>query len=91
MANILKKVFENISYVKKENGGVSSAKNLDLSLVDTEYVSFISPKDKKALLSYKLPSLLTYRLLAGINQGYDKGKIKESVANLISLGFKNTP
>jgi len=40
-----KKYPENISYIKKENGGQASARNLGLKYVTTEWVTFIDPDD----------------------------------------------
>lgn len=36
---------KNITYIKKENGGQASARNLGLKLVKTEWVTFIDPDD----------------------------------------------
>jgi len=40
-----KKYPNNISYIKKENGGQASARNLGLKYVKTEWVTFIDPDD----------------------------------------------
>ena len=40
-----KKYPNNITYVKKENGGQASARNLGLNYVQTEWVTFIDPDD----------------------------------------------
>ena len=37
---------ENITYIYKENGGVSSARNLGIEHIDTKYVTFLDPDDK---------------------------------------------
>jgi len=48
-ANIIKKwqkkYPKNITYIKKENGGQASARNLGLDYVKTEWVTFIDPDD----------------------------------------------
>lgn len=48
-ANIIKKWQErypnNITYIKKENGGQASARNLGMQSVKTEWVTFIDPDD----------------------------------------------
>lgn len=41
-----KKYPHNITYLKKENGGQASARNLGLQFVKTEWVTFIDPDDK---------------------------------------------
>ena len=40
-----KKYPNNITYVKKENGGQASARNVGLAYVNTEWVTFIDPDD----------------------------------------------
>ena len=40
-----KKYPQNISYLKKENGGQASARNLGLEYTETEWVTFIDPDD----------------------------------------------
>lgn len=37
---------DNIKYIKKENGGVSSARNLGIEYIEGEYVNFLDPDDK---------------------------------------------
>lgn len=45
IVNKLNLKYKNIDYVYKENGGVSSARNLGIKLADTDYVSFLDSDD----------------------------------------------
>lgn len=37
---------DNITYIYKENGGVSSARNMGFDYIDSKYVTFLDPDDK---------------------------------------------
>lgn len=43
----------NIKYIKKENGGVSSARNLGIKYIEGQYVNFLDPDDKWTLNTFK--------------------------------------
>ncbi len=44
---------DNITYIYKENGGVSSARNMGFDYIDSKYVTFLDPDDKWEETSFK--------------------------------------
>jgi glycosyltransferase involved in cell wall biosynthesis len=44
---------ENIKYIKKENGGVSSARNLGIDYIEGKYVNFLDSDDKWEKTAFK--------------------------------------
>ena len=49
-----KKKYENIIYIKKENGGLSSARNLGLEYATGEYITFVDGDDYLELMAYEV-------------------------------------
>ena len=77
-----------VRYFAKENGGVSSARNLGLEQAEGEYILFVDSddyvsKDYFALLSYTLESkaadllMFGYRNFGGVSTEWDTGEFYE--------------
>ncbi len=68
---------ENITYIRKENGGQASARNLGLKHVETEWVTFIDPDD-----------FLDYRYFEEVDKCLIKnGKIEISLISCNTLFY----